>query len=218
MLRQAPTPTQRSVARSNEPSSVGERKVAFPESLALRGFGSRLGRCVHPQEWRRFSDGIVDAHGIGELAGIHAVVRIPERLEFAEGLDELGAEHLRQQRGARLAVAMLAGERAAEGEHDVGSAIDELAEFADAFGAAEVEIDARVHAALAVVAVERAAEAVLGHERGDGAQIVAELRGRNGGSLPSLPSGRARRARRPWRRERTRARARRTCASSGVQM
>ena len=36
-------------------------------------------------------DGIVDAHRIDELAGIHAVVGIPERLELAEGLHQLGA-------------------------------------------------------------------------------------------------------------------------------
>ena len=73
-------------------------------------------------------DRIVDADGIDELAGVHAVVRVPEDLELAEGLHELGAEHLGQQRGAGLAVAMFAGERAAEAEHDIGGAVDELAE------------------------------------------------------------------------------------------
>ena len=58
--------------------------------------------------------------------------------------------------------------------------------LAHALFGAEVEVDAGVDAALAVVAVERAAVAVLGHERGDGAQIVAELRGRNGGVFPAL--------------------------------
>ncbi len=58
--------------------------------------------------------------------------------------------------------------------------------IAHSFRSCEVEVDASVHAALAVVAVERAAKSVLGHELGDGAQIVAELRGRNGGIFPSL--------------------------------
>jgi len=73
--------------------------------------------------------GIVDAHRVGEFAGIHAVVGIPEHFEFAEGFDELGAEHLGQQRRAGLAVAVLAGERTAERNYHVGSAIDEFAEF-----------------------------------------------------------------------------------------
>ena len=71
--------------------------------------------------------GVVDARRVGELAGVHAVVRIPEHLELAEGLRQLGAEHFGQQRRAGLAVAVLAGERAAEGDDDVGGAIDELA-------------------------------------------------------------------------------------------
>ncbi len=77
-------------------------------------------------------DGVVDTHGIRKLAGIHAVVRVPERLELAEGIDELGAEHFGQQSGARLAVAVLAGERAAEGEDEIGGALDEFAEVAHA--------------------------------------------------------------------------------------
>ena len=131
---------------------------------------------------------IVDAHGIGKLARIHPIVRIPERLEFAEGLDELGAKHFGEKRGARLAVAVFAGERTAERENDLGSAFDEFAKTANAFGAAEVEIYAHVNAALAVVAVERTAEAILAHEPGDGAEIFPELRGRNGGILPPLPT------------------------------
>src|ERR1700691_611915 len=105
--------------------------------------------------WRmaEIFDGIVDPHGIIELAGIHAVVGIPPLLELSLCLDMRAAKHLRQQRGARLPVAMLAGERAAEGKHDVSSAIDKLAEGANALGAVEVEVDTHVHAALAVVAI-----------------------------------------------------------------
>ena len=130
--------------------------------------------------------GVVDAHRVRELAGIHAVVRIPEHFELAECLHELGAKHLGQQCRARLAVAMLAGERTAEGDHHVGGAIDELAESCDSFWSREVEVDTRVHAALAVMAVERAAKSVLGHEFRDGAQIVAELRRWNRGIFPAL--------------------------------
>ena len=73
-------------------------------------------------------DRIVNANGIRELAGIHAVVRIPEQFEFAEGMDEFGAEHFGQKRGAGLAVSVFAGKRAAKGNDDIGSAFDELAE------------------------------------------------------------------------------------------
>ena len=73
---------------------------------------------------------IVDAHSVGELAGIHAIVGVPEHLEFAKGLDEFRAEHLGQQSGARLAIAVFAGERSAEREHNIGGALDEFAEDA----------------------------------------------------------------------------------------
>ena len=133
-------------------------------------------------------DGVIDAHGIDELAGIHAVGWIPQRLEIAEGLHQLRAKHFGQQSGAGLAVAVLAAERAAEAEHKIGGAVEELAEGAYAGLGAEVEVDAHMHAALAVVAIERTAIAVLGHERGDFAQIFAEMRGRNAGILPALPA------------------------------
>ncbi len=51
---------------------------------------------------------IVDAHCVRQLARVHPVVRIPELLECPEGLNQLRPIHLRQQRGARLPVAMLA--------------------------------------------------------------------------------------------------------------
>src|ERR1700677_1529409 len=83
---------------------------------------------------------------------------------------------------------MLAGERAAKGKHNIGGAINELAEAANALGAVEVKVDAHVDATLPVVAIERTAEAVLGHEPSDRAQIFSELHGWNGGVLPALPA------------------------------
>ena len=61
------------------------------------------------------------------LPGFIALPRIPDRLELAKGLHQLRPEHLRQQRTARLAVAVLARERAAVADDEVGRAIDELA-------------------------------------------------------------------------------------------
>ena len=50
---------------------------------------------------------------VDQLARIQLAVRIPNRLELAEGGHQLVAEHLRKQRAARLAVAVLPGERPA---------------------------------------------------------------------------------------------------------
>ena len=68
---------------------------------------------------------------------------------------------------------MLAAERPAEAEHQIGGAFNELAEAAQPFNRPEVEVDARVDAALAVVAIERAAVAVLAHQGRNAAQIIA---------------------------------------------
>ena len=162
--------------------------VPFEDEVRFPGSPVRASRGTRVHGMTQILRGVVDAHGIGELAGIHAVVGVPERLELAEGLDELGAEHFGQESGAGLAVAVFAGERAAEGTDDFGGAVDELAEVFHPIWSSEIEIDAGVHAALAVVAVERAAVAVFGHQRFDGAQIVAKLRGRNGGIVPAFPA------------------------------
>ncbi len=75
------------------------------------------------------------------------------------------------------------------GEGDVGGVVHELAEFEDAGGSFEVEVEAHVDAALAEVAVHGARVAVLVHEGADGAEIAAELGGIDGGVFPALPSG-----------------------------
>ena len=109
------------------------------------------------------------------------------RLELAERLHQLLAVHPRQQFAARLAVAVLARERAAELDDEVGRLLDEPAIGGDALGGLQIEVDARVHAALAEVAVERARVVELGHQPAEPAQVLAEARGRDGGVLPALP-------------------------------
>jgi len=168
----------------------GEGEVGF--KIAHRGGNGRLRGCgrglfrVDGGVVAEVFKGVVDADGVNELAGVHAVVRIPEDLEVAEGLHERGAEHLGQESGAGLAVAVLAREGAAEAEDDIRSAVNELAEAAEALDGAEVKVDAGVYAALAVVAIEWTAIAVFGHEGGDGAEVVAELVGGNGGVFPAF--------------------------------
>ncbi len=77
--------------------------------------GLKLGvlvRALSGLDWAmaEILDWVVNTGRIDELAGVHAVVGIPDGLELAESFDELGAEHLGQQRGAGLAIAMLTGE------------------------------------------------------------------------------------------------------------
>src|ERR1700678_410563 len=64
--------------------------------------------------------------GVDELAGVHAIGGVEDVFEGAEGLHEVFAEHLGEERAAGLAVAVFAGERAAVSEGDVGGAVDEL--------------------------------------------------------------------------------------------
>ena len=117
------------------------------------------------------------------LPGFILRSRIPERLELAERLHQLLAEHLRQQRGARLAVAVLAGERAAVSDDDVGGAVDEFAELQDARLGLQVEVDAHVDAALAEVAVERAV--VVGTRRISAKSRARYAPRRSGGTAAS---------------------------------
>ena len=70
--------------------------------------------------------------GVDHFVRIHPVVGIPRRLEFAESLHQFRPEHFRQQRAARLPVAMLAGKRAAVAHHQIRGALDELAILANA--------------------------------------------------------------------------------------
>ena len=95
-------------------------------------------------------------YGSTTLPGFIRPVGVPDRLELAERLDDLVAEHLRQELGPRLAVAVLARERAAVARRTRSAASSmKRAEVLDALGRVEVEVDARVDAALAEVAVER---------------------------------------------------------------
>jgi hypothetical protein len=129
----------------------------------------------------------VERVGLDQLVRVQLEVRVPDRLELAECLHELRPEHLRQQLGVRLPVAVLARERAAVGEDEVGRVLHEGAEPAHALGRLEVEGDARVDAALSVVAEEDAVVAVPVEELPEVAQVRAEPLGRDGRVLPAGP-------------------------------
>src|SRR5258708_30514502 len=55
---------------------------------------------------------LIEFVGLDQLAGIHLPVVVPGGLTLAEGLHQLSAEHFGKQLAPRLAVAVLAGERA----------------------------------------------------------------------------------------------------------
>ena len=114
-------------------------------------------------------------------------MRVPDGLELAEGGHQLLAVHDGQEFAPRLAVAVLARERAAVGHHQLGRLVHEAPELLDPVGGLEVEVDAVVDAALAEVAVEHAVVAVLVHERAQIAQVGAHLVGRHAGILPPGP-------------------------------
>ena len=165
-------------------SLIGRKdEVCFQFGLRLNLFPAWRGRPVAQVLHR-----IVDADGIHQLAGIHAVVRVPQDLELAESLDQCGPKHLGQQRRAGLPVAMFTRKRPAQRQNQVGGAIDELPEAPQTLDGAEVEVDAQVNATLSVMAVKRAAVAVLGHQRRELAQVGAQVNGGNAGVVPALPT------------------------------
>ena len=84
---------------------------------------------------------------------------------------------------------MLARERAAVADHQVGRLVHEGAELADALRRLQVEVDAHVDAALAEVAEVGGAVAVLVEQGCLLAQVVAQLLRGHGGVLPALPGG-----------------------------
>src|SRR5579883_953314 len=92
---------------------VGEIPAVIGEAEMRR----RVPRLVVDSEPQVF----IDSVGIHHLAGVHAPLRIPNRLELAERLNEIITEHDRQQFGARLAVAMLAGAGTAVLDHQFGA-------------------------------------------------------------------------------------------------
>src|SRR5208283_5898172 len=67
-------------------------------------------------------------------------------------------------------------------------AIDELAKLAQPLNAAEIEVDAQMHAALSVMPIKRATVAVLAHQRVQLAEIRAEMNGGNPRIVPALPA------------------------------
>src|SRR5437588_12013082 len=128
---------------------------------------------------------LVEAARVADLARVHPAVGVPDGLELAEGRHELVAEHLRQQLGPLLAVAVLARQRTPERHDEVGRLLDEGPVRREPRRAHEVEIGPGVDAPVAKVAVEgpRVPEAVV--EVPEASEVPAEVFGGDGGVLPA---------------------------------
>ncbi len=127
---------------------------------------------------------------LDQFARIHLPIRIPCRLELTESLDEFRSKHLRKQFGARLAVAVFAGERTAVADDKIGGLFHKLSEPGDAVFRLQIEVQSRVDAAVAEVSVERALVVETLHQAAEIAKICAEFFGSHGRVLPAFPVGR----------------------------
>jgi hypothetical protein len=78
---------------------------------------------------------------IDHLARVHLPVRVPDRLELTECLDELGAEHLGKQLRACVAISVLTRQRSAIVGDQVARVLHERAVVAHALGRQEVPVD-----------------------------------------------------------------------------
>jgi len=120
-----------------------------------------------------------------QLTRIHAVIRIPDRLEFYQRPHQLRAEHARQQLALGLAVAMLARKRATKTHHQIGSIHQKLAPIADTGSIRQIEIDPRVHAAVTEMPIQRSLIAVAVEQRTEIAQVIADASGIDCRILPT---------------------------------
>ena len=105
------------------------------------------------------------------------------RLMLPERLVERRPEHLLHERAAHEAVAMLAGERAAELEHEVGDVVGERLERPHAFGGLHVDHGPHVQAADRRVGVDAGGGAVPADDREKPVDVVAQPFGRDRGVL-----------------------------------
>src|SRR5579875_1354094 len=131
----------------------------------------------------------VERERADELARVHPVVGVEDRLQATERLHDPVAVHAGEQLAA-LAVAVLAGDRAAVGDDEVGRLLEEAPEVRPTGSVAQVERDPAVHAAVPEVAVERGqvlvGVAVATVELLEVAQVVAESHGRHRRVVPAL--------------------------------
>src|SRR5688500_11750143 len=127
--------------------------------------------------------------GVDQFVRVHPICRVPRSFELAERAHEIVAEHFRQQRAARLSVAMLARQRSAVAENEIGPAIDELRVPPDTVLALEVEAHLHVNAAVTEMAVERRLIVVFVEQGAQLAQVWSQLLRRDRRIVPTFPTG-----------------------------
>ena len=130
---------------------------------------------------------VVQPGGVDDAVGVHEPVGVERPLELRERGEDVRRVHTVQQLRPGLAVAVLAGERAAVLGDQVGGLLDEPPEVGDSPLGEQVEVDADVDAAVAEVPVVDALPTVLLHERVEATQVRAEPVRRDGGVLPAGP-------------------------------
>ena len=121
---------------------------------------------------------------VDDLAGIEDALRVERALDRAERLVQHRAEHLLHERAAHEAVAVLARQRAAELEHEIGDVVGDGFELPHALFGLQVHHRPDVQAADRRVRVHAGATcrgAATSCEKP--VDVVAQLLGRHGGVL-----------------------------------
>nr|BFE73797.1 hypothetical protein GCM10020092_070980 [Actinoplanes digitatis] len=135
----------------------------------------------------------VDRVRLDKDARVEQVAGVERVLDPREQGDGVRGVHVWQQLRAGPAVAVLAGERAAELADELGRVGEELAQHRRPAGPVERVVEPHVHAPVAEVAERRGRHAVGGDEVVEAREVGAEPLRRHGGVLPAGPGGLVRR-------------------------
>ena len=154
-IARAHRPAGRRPAFAHADTVLGRAREPVAHLASEREARRERDRLVRGAQPQIFVSRIHRARATYELARVHAVFRVPDRLELAERSHEFFAVHRRQELGLGLTVAVLTRQRAAV-FHDQGRSLgEERAPLCDSSRAAQVESDARMDAAIAKMPVER---------------------------------------------------------------
>ena len=167
VLRQAPTPLHASTARPRPPSA--------PKSKIARRLGRAIGGAI--AQMRR------DRRRVDDPAGVEEGLRVEGALHGAKRLVQRRAEHLLVECAAHQAVAVLARQRAAELQHQIGDVVGNRLELRHAGRGLEVDDRAHVQAADRGVRVDAGDGAVAGDQLLEARDVVAQPLGRHRGVL-----------------------------------
>ena len=118
---------------------------------------------------------------VDDLAGVEEAVRIERPLHRAERLVQHRAEHLLGERAADETVAVLAGEGAAELEHEIGHRVRDRLEHLHAVSGLQVHDRSHMQTADRGVRVDAGHGVVLAHDPEKALDVIAQLLGRHRG-------------------------------------